>query len=107
MSTVRKYVPADGNTVRPAAASPADSRSRFSSRSAATRRNTDPGSRSPVAIAYWNGPPFTYVRNCLTVRTAAVSSGDAHTQPIFQPVQENVLPPDEIVTVRSRIPGNV
>ena len=33
--------------------------------------------------------------------------GDAHTQPIFQPVNENVLPADEIVTVRSRMPGSV
>ena len=29
------------------------------------------------------------------------------TQPIFQPVQENVLPADEIRSVRSRMPGRV
>ena len=28
-----------------------------------------------------------------------------HAQPIFQPVNENVLPAEEIVTVRSRMPG--
>ena len=29
------------------------------------------------------------------------------TQPTFQPVNENVLPPEPIVTVRLRIPGRV
>ena len=36
-----------------------------------------------------------------------MSGGGAHAQPVFQPVIENVLPADEIVTVRSRIPGSV
>src|ERR1035441_10977547 len=44
--------------------------------------------------------------NCLVVLTAVTSSGAALTQPIFQPVNENVLPAELIVTVRSRIPGN-
>ena len=39
------------------------------------------------------------------MRTAVSSAGGALTQPIFQPVNENVLPADEIVTVRSRMPG--
>ena len=42
----------------------------------------------------------------MTVFTAATRSGGAQTQPIFQPVHENVLPPDEMVTVRSRMPGH-
>lgn len=58
-------------------------------------------------MAYWNGPPLTYVRNCLAVRTAVTSSGVPVTQPIFHPVKENVLPPELIVTVRSRMPGRV
>ena len=41
----------------------------------------------------------------MAVFTASTSSGVAQTQPTFQPVNENVLPPDEIVTVRSRMPG--
>jgi hypothetical protein len=42
----------------------------------------------------------------LVVFTAATSSGVALTQPIFQPVKENVLPAELTDTVRSRIPGN-
>ena len=41
------------------------------------------------------------------VRTAATSSADPVTQPTFQPVNENVLPAEPIVTVRSAIPGSV
>ena len=33
--------------------------------------------------------------------------GGAQIQPIFQPVVLNVLPPLEIASVRSRMPGNV
>ena len=58
-------------------------------------------------MAYWNGPPLTKVRNCLAVLTAVTSSGVALTQPIFQPVKENVLPAEETETVRSRMPGSV
>jgi hypothetical protein len=43
----------------------------------------------------------------LAVRTAATNEGVPVTQPIFQPVNENVLPADEIETVRSRMPGKV
>ena len=43
----------------------------------------------------------------MAVRTASTRSAGAQTQPIFQPVHEKVLPPDEIVIVRSRMPGNV
>ena len=64
------------------------------------------GSRSASATAYWNGPPLTNVRNCLVVLTAVTRSAQAVTQPIFQPVNENVLPAELIVTVRSRIPGS-
>jgi hypothetical protein len=45
--------------------------------------------------------------NCLAARTAATSSGWPVTQPIFQPVNENVLPPELIDTVRSGMPGRV
>ena len=58
-------------------------------------------------MACWNGPPLTKVSHCLAVRTAATSSGRAHTQPIFQPVTAKVLPPLEMVTVRSAMPGSV
>ena len=43
----------------------------------------------------------------MTVRTAVTSSGVPVTQPIFQPVNENVLAAELIVTVRSRMPGRV
>ena len=36
---------------------------------------------------------------------AAISAGGAQIQPIFQPVVLNVLPPLEITSVRSRMPG--
>ena len=47
------------------------------------------------------------VTNWCAARTAAVSSGGAAAQPIFQPVSEKVLPKEEIVIVRSRMPGSV
>lgn len=65
------------------------------------------GRRSPVATAGWNGAPFTYVRYCLTASTASIRSAGPVTQPIFHPVVENVLPADEIVSVRSHAPGSV
>ena len=46
------------------------------------------------------------VTNWWTVRTAAARSGGAHVQPIFQPVRLNVFPAEEMVTVRSRMPGS-
>ena len=58
-------------------------------------------------MAGWNGAPFTYVRNCFTVRTALVSAAGAATQPIFQPVTLNDLPALPTMTVRSRMPGRV
>jgi hypothetical protein len=47
------------------------------------------------------------VRYCFTVRIAVTRSGVAVSHPIFQPVVRNVLPPDEIDTVRFRAPGIV
>ena len=47
------------------------------------------------------------MRNCLTVRTAATASAGPLTQPTFQPVAEKVFPAEEIVSVRSAIPGSV
>src|SRR6266851_577346 len=41
------------------------------------------------------------------MRRASVISGGAQDQPIFQPVRLNVLPVEERVTVRSRIPGRL
>ena len=41
------------------------------------------------------------------MRTAATSAGGAQSQPTFHPVNEKVLPDEEIVTVRSRMPGSV
>ena len=43
----------------------------------------------------------------MTLVTAVTSSADAVTQPIFQPVNENVLPAELIDTVRSAMPGRV
>ena len=47
------------------------------------------------------------MRNCLTALISVISSAGPSAQPIFQPVAENVLPAEEIRTVRSRMPGNV
>ena len=55
MSTVTKYVPADGYTVSPALMSPAESRSRFSRSSSPSALIRSSGRRSPTAIAGWNG----------------------------------------------------
>ena len=41
------------------------------------------------------------------MRVAATSAGGPTAQPVFQPVTENVLPSEEIVSVRSAIPGSV
>ena len=40
------------------------------------------------------------------MRTAVTSSGLPVTQPIFQPVKENVFAAELIVTVRSGMPGS-
>jgi hypothetical protein len=47
------------------------------------------------------------VRNCLAVLAAVTIAAGPHIQPIFQPVVLNVLPPEEIVRVRSPMPGSV
>ena len=51
--------------------------------------------------------PPANVRYCLAVRRAATSGAGPTAQPVFQPVTENVLPSEEIVTVRSAMPGSV
>lgn len=38
--------------------------------------------------------------------TASMSSAGPATQPIFQPVSEKVLPAEEMVRVRSAMPGS-
>ena len=43
----------------------------------------------------------------MTVRTAATRCSGPLSQPIFQPVKENVLPAEEMVMVRSAAPGRV
>ena len=43
----------------------------------------------------------------MTRVTAEMSGRGPDAQPIFHPVQENVLPADEMRTVRSRMPGRV
>ena len=50
---------------------------------------------------------MTYVRTCLAVFVASTRAAGPHAHPIFQPVVLNVLPPDEIVSVRSAMPGSV
>ena len=47
------------------------------------------------------------MRNCFTVRTAATRCSGPLSQPIFQPVKENVFPAEEMVRVRSAAPGSV
>ena len=47
------------------------------------------------------------VTNWCTARTAAAKGAGAQVKPIFQPVRLKVLPVDEIVTVRSRMPGRL
>ncbi len=42
----------------------------------------------------------------MAARTAATSSAGPCTQPTFQPVTENVLPAEEMVSVRSARPGS-
>lgn len=64
------------------------------------------GRASASATAYWNGPPLTKVRYCFAARTAATRGASPVTQPIFHPVYENVLPEEEMETVRPRIPGS-
>ena len=69
---------------------------------------SSPGPAASAAAApCWSGVAVAKVMNWCAARTAAASSGGAIAQPIFQPVSENVLPKDEIVIVRSRIPGSV
>ncbi len=73
----------------------------------ATPAYTSSGSPRPRATAGWNGPEATKVRNCLTPRTAATSSAGPVTQPTFHPVTEKVFPAEEMVSVRSAMPGSV
>ncbi|CPU63590.1 Uncharacterised protein [Mycobacteroides abscessus] len=47
------------------------------------------------------------MRNCFTVRTAVTSGSGPCSHPTFHPVNENVLPAEEMVIVRCRIPGSV
>nr|BFE76595.1 hypothetical protein GCM10020092_098960 [Actinoplanes digitatis] len=49
---------------------------------------------------------MTNVRNCFTRSTADTSGAGPVAQPTFQPVQEKVLPADEIRRVRSSMPGS-
>ncbi|CAM5628423.1 hypothetical protein SCALM49S_10353 [Streptomyces californicus] len=106
MSVVMKYVPSGSYTWKPAARSPVASRSRLRCMSARKPVKKVSGRASASAIAYWNGPPLTKVRYCFAERTAATSAASPVTQPTFHPVYENVLPADEIETVRPRIPGS-
>src|ERR1019366_6400434 len=107
MSVMVKYVAAGRYTVNPSLASPSQKRSRLA-------LSTDPNAvivsgaaTRPWAIASWKGAPEVYVRNCLAARTAATKGAGPVTQPTFHPVNENVLPPEEIDSVRSAMPGNV
>ena len=65
------------------------------------------GRSSPTATACWNGPLLTKVRNCLVVRVASTSGAGPVAHPTFHPVNEKVLPADEIDSVRSAMPGKV
>src|SRR6478609_10265401 len=100
MSATTKYVPAGRNTSNPADSNPPHRRSRFDCSDARNGPVISSPIASAVATPYCRGPPDTYVRNCFTVRTASTSSTGPVTQPTFQPVNENDLPADEIVSVR-------
>ena len=58
------------------------------------------------AIATWNGVDVANVTNWWTDRRAAFSAPGPIAYPIFQPVSENVLPVELMVSVRSHIPGS-
>ncbi len=60
---------------------------------------------SAAALACWSGVPPAKLRYCFAARTAAIRGAGPVAQPIFQPVAENVLPIEEIVTVRSAMPS--
>ena len=108
MSAVTKYVPSGASTVE---AGVGRARRRAGPAGAACRRANSAkyasGRPSATATAGCSGPALTKVRNCLTRSTAETSGAGPLTQPTFQPVQEKVLPAEEIRSVRSRIPGSV
>ena len=105
-SALTKYVPCGGATVKPAPVEPAHRCGRAWPRARAANAAYQPSpSRSAAAPAYWNGVAPAKVRNCLAARTAATSGAGPVAQPTFQPVTLNVLPSEEIVSVRSRHPG--
>ena len=58
-----------------------------------------------MAMASWNGTPLQNVMNWWALRKARVMSGGAQVNPTFHPVNEKVFPVEEIMTVRSRMPG--
>ncbi len=58
-------------------------------------------------MAGWKGAPLTKVRNCLTARMGPMRAEGAVIQPIFHPVVLKVLPPLEMLTVRSQPPGRL
>jgi hypothetical protein len=62
---------------------------------------------SAKATAGWRGAAFVNVSHCLAAITVSTSSAGPVTQPTFQPVNENVLPALEMLTVRSHMPGSV
>ena len=62
---------------------------------------------SAYAIAGWSGAPDANDSQFLAPSTAATSSAGPVAQPIFQPVNEKVLPELEIDSVRSAMPGSV
>jgi hypothetical protein len=70
-------------------------------------RRLSPACSSATTAACWSGVPPAKVRNCLTPRTADTSSAGPVAQPIFQPVNECVLPSEETLIVRSAIPSRV
>ena len=58
------------------------------------------------ARACWKGVAVQKVTNWCAVRSAAVRAGGAQVWPTFQPVKLKVLPDEEMITVRSRMPGS-
>ena len=101
----RSTCPAARAPPGPASRSPAHRWSRLVCSSSANAAYQSSSRRSAAAPAYWNGVAPAKVMNCLAARTPATSDAGPVAQPTFQPVTLNVLPSEEIVSVRSAMPG--
>ena len=108
MSTVVKYVASGTNVVNPAARSPATSRSRLAARSSGEPGEERVGQVEPDGDRRLERRAVHVGQELLGgLGRGRPARAGPHIQPIFHPVVLNVLPPDEIVSVRSAMPGSV